>query len=248
MAKELPYFRFTVQDWQNGKISLESFELQGLFISICGYYWINDCNLTLSMIIKKFKNENLILELIDLNIIKHEKRHDKIEIEFLNLQYDLLSEKRKARQNAGSKGGNAKAMLKQNNSYKDNNKDKDKNKNKNKFDFKNSLLEFSKNNQLVEDWLLVRKNKKATNTKTAFDSFMNEVNISDLTIDEILKICVEKSWSGYKFKWIQNLRSTESKELKSNIITLAVESHSKGINLIEQKYGNKPNDIGSLGN
>ena len=124
MAKELPYFRFTVQDWQNGKISLESYELQGLFISICGYYWINDCELTLNILLKKYKNEfNLISELIDLGILKHEKRHDKIEIEFLNLQYDLLSEKRKLRQSAGSKGGNAKAKLKQKDSYKDKDKD-----------------------------------------------------------------------------------------------------------------------------
>ena len=135
MAKELPYFRFTVQDWQNGKISLESFELQGLFISISGYYWINDCSLTLTMLHKKFSNaKNLIKELIDLQIIKHEIKHDKIEIEFLNIQYDLLSENRKARQSAGSKGGKAKAMLKQKPSYKDkdkdNNKDKDKDKDK----------------------------------------------------------------------------------------------------------------------
>jgi len=46
---------------------------------------------------------------------------------FLNRQYDLLSENRKARQDAGSKGGKAKAKLKQKPSYKDkdNNKDKD---------------------------------------------------------------------------------------------------------------------------
>ena len=129
MSKELPYFRFTVQDWQNGKISLESFELQGLFISVCGYYWINDCVLTLTMLRKKFSNATSLLEqLIELGIIKHENRHDKIEIVFLNEQYDLLSEKRKRRQDAGSKGGNAKAMLKQKRSYKDkdNNKDNDK--------------------------------------------------------------------------------------------------------------------------
>jgi DNA invertase Pin-like site-specific DNA recombinase len=131
MAKELPYFRFTVQDWQNGKISLESFELQGLFISICGYYWINDCSLTLAMLHKKFSNaKDLIKELIDLQIIKYEIKHDKVEIEFLNIQYDLLSENRKARQSAGSKGGKAKAMLKQKPSYKD--KDKDNNKDNNK--------------------------------------------------------------------------------------------------------------------
>lgn len=129
MAKELPYFRFTVQDWQNGKISLESFELQGLFISVCGYYWINDCSITLTMLQKKFSNaKDLLKALIDLSIIKHENRHDKVEIDFLNIQYDLLSEKRKLRQSAGSKGGNAKAKLKQKDSYKDNNKDKDKDK------------------------------------------------------------------------------------------------------------------------
>lgn len=128
MANELPYFRFTVQSWQNGKISLESFELKGLFIDICGYYWIQDCDITLAMLQKKFSNAKGIIELVNLGIIKHENRHDKVEIEFLNLQYDLLSEKRKLRQQAGSKGGNAKAMLKQKGSYKDkdNNKDKDK--------------------------------------------------------------------------------------------------------------------------
>jgi len=133
MAKELPYFRFTVQEWQNGDISLERFELQGLFISVCGFYWIKDCDCTLAMLQKRFSNAtNEIQELIDLDIIKHENRHDKIEIVFLNNQYDLLSEKRKLRQSAGSKGGNAKAMLKQKGSYKDKDKDKDNNKDKDK--------------------------------------------------------------------------------------------------------------------
>ena len=140
MAKELPYFRFTVQDWQNGKISLESYELQGLFISICGYYWINDCHLTLAILQKKFSNATTMLkELIDLGILKHENRHDKIEIEFLNRQYDLLSENRKRRQSAGSKGGNAKAMLKQKGSYKDKDKDKDKERDSKQTLFKNSI-------------------------------------------------------------------------------------------------------------
>lgn len=133
MAKELPFFRFTVQDWQNGKVSLESYEIQGLFINVCGYYWINDCTITLAMLRKKFSNAIPMLEqLIELGIIKHENRHDKVEIEFLNLQYDLLSEKRKRRQEAGSMGGNATAMLKQKSSYKykDNNKDKDNSKDK----------------------------------------------------------------------------------------------------------------------
>lgn len=136
MAKELPYFRFTVQDWQNKDISLESYEMKGLFIDVCGFYWINDCNTTLAILKKKFSNAiSLLDELVNLDIIKHEKKHDKVEIDFLNKQYDLLSEKRKLRQDAGSKGGNAKAMLKQKHSYKDKDKDKDNNKEKDNIEF-----------------------------------------------------------------------------------------------------------------
>ena len=125
MAKELPYFRFTVAEWLTDDISVESYELKGLFIDICAYYWFKDCSITLAMLYKKFSNENNILNLIELGIIKHESKHDKIKIDFLLTQYDLLSEKRKLRQSAGSKGGNAKAMLKQKGSYKDKDNNKD---------------------------------------------------------------------------------------------------------------------------
>jgi hypothetical protein len=114
-----------IQAWQNGKIGVERYELKGLFMDICGYYWVQDCHMTLPLLEKKFPNDkNMIKELIDLGILKHERRHNRIEVEFLVNQRLLLNEKRKVRQDAGSKGGKAKAKLKQNPSYKDNNKDK----------------------------------------------------------------------------------------------------------------------------
>ena len=143
MAKELPYFRFTAHEWLNDDISLESYEVKGLFVDVCAYYWSQDCDTTLAKLQKRFSNATLLLQtLIDSDIIKHESRHDKIKIEFLMRQYDLLSEKRKLRQDAGSKGGNAKAMLKQKSSYKDkdNNKDKDKDKDKEVISFFQSLF------------------------------------------------------------------------------------------------------------
>ena len=131
MAKELPYFRFTASEWLNDDISLESYAHKGAFIDLCAYYWSQDCDVTLEKLKKKFSNAtSLLQDLIQIGIIKHENKHDKIKIDFLLIQYDLLSEKRKLRQDAGSKGGNAKAMLKQNGSYKD--KDKDNNKDKDK--------------------------------------------------------------------------------------------------------------------
>jgi hypothetical protein len=138
MAKELPYFRFTVQEWQNGKISLESYELQGVFMSICGYYWLQDCCLSRTLLCKKFRGyENLVDELIELSILKFNKKTDEIEITFLNMQFDLLSKARQSKQKAGSIGGkqkssNARAVLKQNPSYKDKDNDNDNNKDNNK--------------------------------------------------------------------------------------------------------------------
>jgi hypothetical protein len=188
MAKELPYFRFTVQDWQNGKISIESFEMQGLFISVCGYYWINDCDLTLAMLKKKFSiATNLLDELITLGILKHENRHDKVEIVFLNEQYDLLSEKRKARQNAGSKGGNAKAKLKQKGSYKDKDNNKDNNKDK---DNKPTMEEF------LNHAVSVKPNVDQEAVKLKFQSW------------------VQNEWRTGKDKPIKNWKSTLTNTLQ----------------------------------
>lgn len=132
MANELPYFRFTVQAWQNGKINMEDYELQGFFISVCGFYWVQDCNVTFDLLTKKFnKDLGLLTRLFDVKIVK--KKRNLIEISFLNEQFDLLSQKRKINKANGLKGSEAKARLKRNGSYKD--KDKDNNKDKSEFNF-----------------------------------------------------------------------------------------------------------------
>jgi hypothetical protein len=74
-----------------------------------------------------------------------------------------------------------------------------------RFNFKKKLLDYGFEKKLVEDWLLVRKNKNATNTETAFNSFILEVEKRECNINEVLKICVEKSWSGFKHVWVDNL-------------------------------------------
>ena len=137
MANELPYFRFTVQAWQNGKISIEDYSLKGLFIDVCGFYWVQDCSIDIAMLEKKFRDsKDKINELFELDILKKDGKM--VSILFLDEQFDLLSTKRKLRQEAGSKGGTAKSkallqqnpsnatpMQEQNPSYKDKDKDKD---------------------------------------------------------------------------------------------------------------------------
>ncbi|MES2382630.1 MAG: Lin1244/Lin1753 domain-containing protein [Bacteroidota bacterium] len=82
-----------------------------------------------------------------------------------------------------------------------------------KFDFKKKLLDYGFDSQLVNDWLIVRKNKKASNTETAFKMFIDEIE-KDLTVDKnyVLKICCEKSWKGFKQEWLKNLENPYGKQ------------------------------------
>ena len=126
MASELPYFRFKVSEWMNGDISMEDYECKGLFIDVCAWYWFKDCSITKAMLERRYNNARLLQILYESDVIKFDE--DIVVIEFLNEQFDILTESRKARQDAGRKGGlsKAKAKLKQSSSYKDKDKDKDK--------------------------------------------------------------------------------------------------------------------------
>lgn len=73
-----------------------------------------------------------------------------------------------------------------------------------RFDFKKSLLEIGVSPQVAEDWLKVRKAKKAANTETAFKRIQKEIELSGLSADECITIAVERSWQGFKAEWLSN--------------------------------------------
>jgi hypothetical protein len=75
-----------------------------------------------------------------------------------------------------------------------------------KFDFKKSLLELNIDTKLVDEWIKVRKAKRAVNTETAFNRFVIEVNKSSATHNEAVKMCVEKSWAGFEADWYEKNR------------------------------------------
>lgn len=77
----------------------------------------------------------------------------------------------------------------------------------NSFDFRKSLIEYGFKSNLVDDWLKVRKTKKATNTETSFNKFINELKKTNISPDEILEICISKDWKGFEAKWLTNLQN-----------------------------------------
>lgn len=78
-----------------------------------------------------------------------------------------------------------------------------------KFVFKKALIDLGADQKLVDDWLIVRKNKKAGNTETAFKTVISQVEKSKLDLDTVLKICVDNSWSGFKSSWLASVDMSE---------------------------------------
>mgnify|MGYP003525933683 FL=1 len=78
------------------------------------------------------------------------------------------------------------------------------------FNFKNSLIDLGIEKEIVDQWLLVRKTKKAVNTEIAFQSIKKELDKTNLGPNECIKIAVEHSWSGYKSEWINNLKNNNN--------------------------------------
>lgn len=74
-----------------------------------------------------------------------------------------------------------------------------------KFNFAQELKNLGAEEQLISDWLVVRKNKKAANTKTSFDGFVRELKKSNLEVNTALKICVERNWQGFNSGWLNNI-------------------------------------------
>jgi hypothetical protein len=72
------------------------------------------------------------------------------------------------------------------------------------FSFFDSLNSYGFKNNLVTDWLKVRKNGKATNTETAYNSFIKEIEKRPCDINEVLNLIITKSWKGFKWEWYDN--------------------------------------------
>ena len=96
MAKELPYFKFEPNEWDNGNIQVCTHEEKGVFIDLCCMYWARLGDITYKLAVQKICGgnataldslcENKIFEIINGNIF----------IKYLSEQleeFDLTSKK-----------------------------------------------------------------------------------------------------------------------------------------------------------
>ena len=96
MAKELPYYKFEPNQWENGNIQICTREDKGLFIDLCSMYWSRLGDVPLKLAIQKLcgGNASAFDSLIKEDIF--EVIDDMICIHFLNEQlseFDNISKK-----------------------------------------------------------------------------------------------------------------------------------------------------------
>lgn len=85
-----------------------------------------------------------------------------------------------------------------------------------KFDYRKNLLEKIQDEKLVDDFMLVRKNKKATNSETAFNLLIDECEKNNFSLIDAVRICVEKDWKGFKVQWVKNSQQTFNQNGNTN--------------------------------
>jgi hypothetical protein len=104
MAKDLPYFKFFCSEWNDGDITLEDMNIQGVFINVCSYYWSNECDLRMTKLRKRFKGFKTEIDtLLKEELIREDDGF--VYVNFLDEQKDERLERSKVR----SKGGKASA-------------------------------------------------------------------------------------------------------------------------------------------
>lgn len=52
------------------------------------------------------------------------------------------------------------------------------------------------------DWLAMRKSKRAPISGTVINGLIREAGKANLTLDNVLQICVERNWQGFQAAWL----------------------------------------------
>lgn len=76
------------------------------------------------------------------------------------------------------------------------------------FDPKTYLLEAEVEQSVVDDWLTLRKSKRAAVTLTAIHGIEREAKLAGWTLQQALTACCERGWQGFKAEFVANLKPT----------------------------------------
>lgn len=85
------------------------------------------------------------------------------------------------------------------------------------FDFVRALRELGVTDQLAREWAQVRKTKRLTNTRTAYDNIAREIAKTGCSAEDCVRMAVENSWGGFKAEWVPDTRAREIEDIDETL-------------------------------
>jgi hypothetical protein len=59
----------------------------------------------------------------------------------------------------------------------------------------------------VDEWLIIRKTKKAVNSQFSFNSFISQIEKTGAEKNEVLQLIAEKQWAGFNHAWMKTINN-----------------------------------------
>ena len=147
---------------------------------------------------------------------KNQFERDAVKYENLCEKNRLIAENRYSAKSTSGKSGNQPlpSSTKSTDNDNDNDNDNDSKSKKEvtkdlvalapKFNFKSELLALGVDKDILNDWLMVRKNKKASNTKTALTKILNQIAKTNLSVNDAIEFACSNDWKGFESLWYFN--------------------------------------------
>ena len=86
---------------------------------------------------------------------------------------------------------------------------------KNTYDARGHLVSMGVEKSIAEDWLKTRKVKKLAATETAIKGVVAEAQKTGKPLAEVIKLCCEQGWGGFKASWLEQSGITIGGQAKS---------------------------------
>lgn len=74
----------------------------------------------------------------------------------------------------------------------------------NKDNFKKKLLDLGVEEKHANDWIQIRKDKKASFTESSIDAIVRECEKNNYPFSDAIRNCAEHNWQGFKYEWLKN--------------------------------------------
>ena len=106
------------------------------------------------------------------------------------------------------------------------------------FNFRQAMLSAGFAADLTEDWLRIRKTKKAVNSERAFKIFLEQVQRTGQDKNTILALVVQKQWKGFESSWVQSAQQSHNPQepviidQNGNIISGTHTTNTAGANVV----------------